>query len=217
MEKEPWKENEGREESILFIFIPFNDSPTSLTHSIDDGEDGREDGNYENRVQSIRLSDYIELQRRLGEGLDPHLHQTEKVGDAFLVFRVIGVSFPSIFRGADEPRHWEKVENRRENDQTRLQISIPRPSARPHSRDNEIKHPRNSDESRSQTSPPIMTVEEISNREIDVGTDVDGVRDNRDDKSGDEKTLRLNKCFRKVFDRREKRGETINELRTARG
>ena len=83
VEKEPWKENEGGEESILFIFIPFNDSPTSFTHSIDDGEDGREDGNYENRVQSIRLSDYIELQRRLGEGLDPHLHQTEKVGEAF--------------------------------------------------------------------------------------------------------------------------------------
>ena len=83
MEKEPWKENEGGEESVLFSVITFNNSPTSLVHSIDDGENGGENGNYENRVQSIRLSDYIELQRSLGEGLNPHLHQTQKVGDAF--------------------------------------------------------------------------------------------------------------------------------------
>ena len=96
MENEPRKENEGGEESECFLLISFNISPTSLIHSIDDRVDGRENRNDEKRVQSIRLSDDVELKRHLREGFNPHLHQSEEVCDEFHVSRFAG--FAGVYK-----------------------------------------------------------------------------------------------------------------------
>ena len=88
------------------------------------------------------------------------------------MFRFIYVSF---FRRDAEQRQWEKVENRREDVETIVtKVTIHKPWM---TRDNEIHHPRNDDESGGPTTPPIMAVEEITNSEMEVGPDVDDVHE----------------------------------------
>ena len=156
------------------------------------GEKGCGDTEDKERVKSVVLGRDVKLQARLRRGFEEDFRELGDLREFLPNFRGVGISSAEVPGGNNEHSNGIKVEDG--EDEVKkfyiaqglvLGLALPVYKGNSHH-----DAPRHDDKRDGETSPPDVSLDEISDRETVVGSNIHDIVNGRDEKEGDKSTSR---------------------------